>query len=306
MTVCNMAIEGGARAGLIAPDEKTFAYVKGRPHAPKGAQWEAALSLVEDALHRRGRAFRQGGDADAARTSPRSSPGAPAPRTCCRSPASCPRPPTSPAARSRRRSAALDYMGLTPGHEADRHRDRHRLHRLLHQRPDRGSARGRRDPEGPQGQGRACARWSCRARAWCAPRPRKRASRRSSSRPASTGGWPAARCASAMNPDQLAPGERCASTSNRNFEGRQGRGGRTHLLSPGDGGGGGDHRAPDGRAGADVTAKGGRPPAGPPLARRPFSPPCGWLRRRRGGAATARTPQAPGTRAPSPCPVRES
>ena len=57
-----------------------------------------------------------------------------------------------------------------------------------------------------------------------------------------------------MNPDQLAPGERCASTSNRNFEGRQGRGGRTHLLSPGDGGGGGDHRPADRRARADVRA----------------------------------------------------
>ena len=55
MTVCNMAIEGGARAGLIAPDEKTYEYCMGRPHAPKGAQWEAALAMVENALFRRRR-----------------------------------------------------------------------------------------------------------------------------------------------------------------------------------------------------------------------------------------------------------
>ena len=60
MTVCNMTIEGGARAGLIAPDEKTFDYVKGRPRAPKGAAYDMARRLLEDALHRRGRAFRQG------------------------------------------------------------------------------------------------------------------------------------------------------------------------------------------------------------------------------------------------------
>ena len=60
MTVCNMAIEGGARAGLIAPDEKTYEYCMGRPHAPKGAQWEAALALVENAVLRRRRALGQG------------------------------------------------------------------------------------------------------------------------------------------------------------------------------------------------------------------------------------------------------
>jgi 3-isopropylmalate/(R)-2-methylmalate dehydratase large subunit len=105
MTVCNMAIEGGARAGLIAPDEKTFDYVKGRPHAPKGAQWEAALAWWKTLYS----------DDDAhwdkvvtirAKTSRRSSPGAPRPRTCCRSPAPSPRRRISRAARSTPRAVA--------------------------------------------------------------------------------------------------------------------------------------------------------------------------------------------------------
>ena len=71
MTVCNMAIEGGARAGIIAPDDKTFAYVMGRPHAPKGAAWEMAGRLLADALHRRGRALRPRGHPRGRRHRPR-------------------------------------------------------------------------------------------------------------------------------------------------------------------------------------------------------------------------------------------
>jgi 3-isopropylmalate/(R)-2-methylmalate dehydratase large subunit len=79
MTVCNMTIEGGARAGLIAPDEKTYAYIKGRPRAPKGKAWDMAASLLEDAADRRGRALRQG--PARRRRAAADRPGAPRPKT---------------------------------------------------------------------------------------------------------------------------------------------------------------------------------------------------------------------------------
>ena len=81
MTICNMSIEGGARAGLIAPDETTFDYIKGRPTAPKGGAWEMAHALLGDALFRRGRAFRPRGRARRRASCRRWSPGAPAPST---------------------------------------------------------------------------------------------------------------------------------------------------------------------------------------------------------------------------------
>ena len=96
MTVCNMSIEGGARAGLIAPDEKTFAYLKGRPKAPKGDAWDVAHALLGDARIRRGRAFRPRGQARRRQAAAASSPGAPAPSRWSRSPAACRCPPRSP------------------------------------------------------------------------------------------------------------------------------------------------------------------------------------------------------------------
>ena len=84
MTVCNMSIEGGARAGMIAPDETTFAYLKGRPKAPKGAAWDAAVRYWETLALRRGRALRPRGPARRRRACRRSSPGAPRRRTWSR------------------------------------------------------------------------------------------------------------------------------------------------------------------------------------------------------------------------------
>ena len=149
MTVCNMSIEGGARAGMIAPDEKTFAYLKGRPHAPKGEAWDAARGTIGA----RSRPTR-------ARITTRSSSSTPATLppivTWGTSPedvvpiagASRPVELARPKHKRARMQRALDYMGLKRGDEADRHRDRPRLHRLLHQWPHRGLARSRQDRRG--------------------------------------------------------------------------------------------------------------------------------------------------------------
>ena len=148
--------------------------------------------------------------------------------------------PTSRSAQSMRALARL--YGPDAGHAADRGAGRARLHRLLHQRPDRGSARRRRDRQGPQGRGRRQRAWSCRARAWSKHQAEEEGLDRIFIEAGFEWREPGCSMCLAMNPDKLEPGERCASTSNRNFEGRQGRGGRTHLMSPAHGRGRGDHR----------------------------------------------------------------
>ena len=235
MTLCNMSIEAGAASGMVAPDETTFAYLKGRPLAPKGGDWDAALAALASAAHRPRRGLRPRGHdrrlgARAAGVTWGTSPEDVIAPIDGRVPD--PAAEADPGA-PRRMQRALDYMGLTPGQPLDRVADRPGVHRLLHQQPHRGPAR-RPPRSSPAARSRQASRASsCRARAWCKRcRPRRRASTRSSATPASNGASRAARCASAMNDDRLAPGERCASTSNRNFEGRQGRGGRTHLMSP--------------------------------------------------------------------------
>ena len=96
MTICNMSIEAGAKAGLIAPDDVTFAYLEGRTHAPKGAAWEAALDDWRIAAHRRRRRLRQGGAPRRRRHRARTCPGAPTPPRSCRWPAPSRPPTTSP------------------------------------------------------------------------------------------------------------------------------------------------------------------------------------------------------------------
>ena len=232
MTVCNMSIEGGARAGLIAPDEKTFAYLKGRPKAPKGAAWDAAMRYWETLRSDEGAHFDREIRLDAAKLPPIVTWGT-SPRTWSRSPAAC------RSRRDRRReqaavasSARSHYMGLNGGHEDHRHHARPRLHRLLHQRPHRGSARGGEDRRGQDGQ-RQRQRHD---RAGLGPGEGAGGSRgpRQDLHQAAGFEWREPGCSMclAMNPDKLKPDERCASTSNRNFEGRQGFKGRTHLVSP--------------------------------------------------------------------------
>ena len=231
MTVCNMSIEAGARAGMIAPDETTFAYLQGREHAPSGADWDAA---VEDWKHLRSdddAVFDAVVDLDAHALTPfvtwGTNPGQGAPLS-----EAVPDPERmgdeNDAAAARR---ALEYMGLEAGtplrdiqvdtvfvgsctngriedlRAAAAVIEGHRVADGVRMLVVPGSARVRLQAE-QEGLDRvfteAGAEWRLPGCSMCL----------------------------GMNPDQLAPGERSASTSNRNFEGRQGKGGRTHLVSP--------------------------------------------------------------------------
>ena len=225
MTVCNMTIEGGGRAGMIAPDETTFACVEGRAAAPHGATSTRRRALAQlptddgrDVRPRDHRRRRRDQPAGHLGHEPRAG--------RRRSPTRVPR-----AARATATSARSQYMGLEAGHADRGDQARPRLHRLLHELAHRRPARRRRGRQGPQGRRRASTRWSSPARAG------EGAGRGRGPRPVfSDAGfdWRDAGCSMclAMNPDILQPGERCASTSNRNFEGRQGTGGRTHLVPP--------------------------------------------------------------------------
>ena len=231
MTVCNMSIEAGARAGMVAPDETTFAYLEGRPSAPGGAGWEAALddwrSLPTDA----GAAFDRSVDIDAATLVPHVSWGT-NPSQVQPIDGAVPDPDafSEPAARESA-ARALSYMGLTAGTPIrDIAVDTVFIGSCTNSRIEdlRAAAAvvdGRRVRTG--------------LRALVVPGSRQvkaQAEGEGLDRIFTAAGfeWREAGCSMclAMNPDKLSPGERCASTSNRNFEGRQGRGGRTHLVSP--------------------------------------------------------------------------
>ncbi|MFN3282243.1 MAG: 3-isopropylmalate dehydratase large subunit [Tabrizicola sp.] len=230
MTVCNMAIEGGARAGLIAPDEKTFEYVKGRPHAPKGAQWEAALNwwktLKSDDDAHWDKVVTLKGEDIAPVVTWGTSPEDVLPITGV---VPAPEDFTGGKVEAARRS--LDYMGLKPGMKlTDIRIDAVFIGSCTNGRIEdlRAAAailKGRKIAPG--------------VRAMVVPGSglvRAQAEEEGLAQIFIDAGfeWRLAGCSMclAMNPDQLSPGERCAATSNRNFEGRQGRGGRTHLMSP--------------------------------------------------------------------------
>ena len=231
MTVCNMSIEAGARAGLIAPDETTFKYLEGRPYAPKGGAWELALGQWRRLPSDKGANFDSQLDLIAR--------GHPADGDLGHQPA-------GRAADHRRHSRSGQRAGREPsrgvgalarlhgpdaGHAPGRRADRPRVHRLVHQRPHRGPARRRRDRARPQGRGGRVGH----GRAGLRPgegRGREGRSRQDLPRGRLRMAHPGCSMCLAMNADRLEPGQRCASTSNRNFEGRQGRGGRTHLVSP--------------------------------------------------------------------------
>ena len=230
MTVCNMAIEGGARAGLIAPDEKTFDYVRGRPHAPKGAQWEAALTwwktLRSDDDAQWDKVVTLRGEDIAPVVTWGTSPEDVLPIT-----GTVPAPEDFAGGKVQAARRSLDYMGLTPGMKLTdigidtvfigsctngRIEDLRAAAAILKGKhiapgvramvvPGSGLVRAQAEEEGlAQIFIDAGMEWRLAGCSMCL----------------------------AMNPDKLSPGERCASTSNRNFEGRQGRGGRTHLVSP--------------------------------------------------------------------------
>ncbi|MCU9836143.1 MULTISPECIES: 3-isopropylmalate dehydratase large subunit [Ruegeria] len=230
MTVCNMAIEGGARAGLIAPDQKTFDYVQGRPHAPKGAQWEAALAwwktLYSDDDAHWDKVVTIKGEDIAPVVTWGTSPEDVLPIT-----ATVPNPEDFTGGKVEAARRSIEYMGLTPGQKlSDIEIDTVFIGSCTNGRIEdlRAAAailKGKKIKDG--------------IRAMVVPGSglvRAQAEEEGIADIFKEAGfeWRLAGCSMclAMNPDQLQPGERCAATSNRNFEGRQGRGGRTHLLSP--------------------------------------------------------------------------
>ena len=231
MTICNMSIEAGARAGMVAPDETTFAYLEGRPHAPTGQDWEDAVAYWRTLPSDEGAVYDAEVFIDANELEPfvtwGTNPGqgvslsdrVPAPESFA--------DPNDRAAAER----AIEYMDLTPGTPMkdvpvdavfmgsctnSRIEDLRAFASIIQGRTKAegvrvmvvpGSARVRLEAEA-EGLDKVFTDFGAE--------------------------WRFAGCSMClgMNPDQLAPGERCASTSNRNFEGRQGKGGRTHLVSP--------------------------------------------------------------------------
>ncbi|WP_101065459.1 3-isopropylmalate dehydratase large subunit [Roseovarius salinarum] len=230
MTVCNMAIEGGARAGLIAPDDKTFEYLKGRPHAPKGAAWEAAVAYWKSMRSDEGAHYDKVIEIDAAEITPVVTWGT-SPEDVLPITAEVPAPESFEGGKADAARRALEYMGLEPGQKLSdveidtvfigsctngRIEDLREVARVMEGRrvkdglramivPGSGLVRAQAEEEGiAQKLQEAGFEWRMAGCSMCL----------------------------GMNPDQLSPGERCASTSNRNFEGRQGYKGRTHLMSP--------------------------------------------------------------------------
>ena len=231
MTVCNMSIEGGARAGMIAPDETTIRYVEGRPFAPKGAQWEAAVSAWEALVTDPGASFDKVVTMDAAHLVPHVSWGVNPAQTVpvtgrVPSPDSYDDPQQRDAA-----VRALEYMALRPGTPiADIHIDHVFLGSCTNGRIEDLRAAAK------VVQGRKV---DSRVNAVVVPGSMQVKAQAESEGLAEIFegagfSWREAGCSSclAMNPDVIPSGERCASTSNRNYEGRQGRGARTHLVSP--------------------------------------------------------------------------
>ena len=229
MTVCNMSIEAGARAGMIAPDETTFDYVKGRRFAPSDKDWDAAVARWRHLTTDPGATYDTVVEIDAAELAPfvtwGTNPGMVVPITG--------RVPDLPANGTERPNAQrmLEYMGLEPGTPIDRIRvDRVFIGSCTNSRLEdlRAAARVARGHKVANG-----------VRAMVVPGSQKvkqAAEQEGLDKIFREAGfeWRESGCSMClgMNPDILNPGERCASTSNRNFEGRQGRGGRTHLLSP--------------------------------------------------------------------------
>ena len=231
MTVCNMSIEAGARAGMIAPDEVTFEYVRGKPYAPKGEALERAIAYWRTLPSDAGAHYDRVVEIDAATIVPMvtwgTNPEAVAPIT-----GTVPDPASEPdEAKRAQMQRMLDYMALTPGQKlSDVPIDVVFIGSCTNGRIEDIRAAAR------VAQGRKVAPG---VRALVVPGSgivKQQAEAEGLDRILLDAGfeWREAGCSMClgMNPDKLTPGQRCASTSNRNFEGRQGPGGRTHLLSP--------------------------------------------------------------------------
>ena len=231
MTVCNMSIEGGARAGMIAPDETTFAYVRGKPYAPKGEALERAIDWWRSLPADEGAVYDKTVVIDAATIAPMVTWGT-NPEAVVAVTAKVPDPAAEPDEAKRAQLARMvEYMGLVPGQRmTDLKIDVVFIGsctngRIEDIRAAAAIAKGRRVAAG--------------VRAMVVPGSgivRDQAEAEGLDKILLEAGFewrePGCSMCLGMNPDKLTPGQRCASTSNRNFEGRQGPGGRTHLLSP--------------------------------------------------------------------------
>ena len=231
MSMCNMSIEAGARAGLIAPDATTLAYLKDRPLAPKGAEWDRAVSYWLSLPSDEGAKYDKVVRIDAKDIPPTITWGT-SPQDTVAITGEVPNPDNAPSKElGSEWQHSLEYMGLTPGTPIEqikvdkvfigsctnsRIEDLRSAARVLHGRKISPHVHAMLVP----GSGLV----------------KKQAEAEGLDRVFKAAGfdWREAGCSMClgMNPDQLSPGERCASTSNRNFEGRQGAGGRTHLMSP--------------------------------------------------------------------------
>ena len=231
MTICNMSIEAGARAGLIAPDEKTIKYFEGRPMAPKGAAWEQAVQWWRTLPSDDGAVYDTEVFLDAAEIEPQVTWGT-SPQDVVPITGAVPDPKVvADAARRRAMERSLQYMGLEPGTPMEqvkvdtvfigsctngRIEDLRVVAKLVEGKQVASSVRAMIVP------GSGLVKHQAEAEGL------------DEILKAAGFEWREPGCSMClgMNPDQLKPGERCASTSNRNFEGRQGKGGRTHLVSP--------------------------------------------------------------------------
>ncbi|WP_160121125.1 3-isopropylmalate dehydratase large subunit [Rhodovarius lipocyclicus] len=231
MTVCNMSIEAGARAGMVAPDQTTFDYVKGRPFAPKGEAWDKAVAWWSSLPSDADAVFDKEVELDAATIVPQVTWGT-SPEDVLPITATVPDPASATdETRRAQMQRMVDYMGLIPGQKlTDVKVDVVFIgsctnSRIEDVRAAAAIAQGRKVAPG--------------VRAMVVPGSglvKRQAEEEGLDKILLEAGfeWREAGCSMClgMNPDKLTPGQRCASTSNRNFEGRQGPGGRTHLLSP--------------------------------------------------------------------------
>ena len=232
LTVSNMAIEHGARAGLIAPDEKTFAYLEGRPYAPRGAEWDAAVAWWTSLATDPGATYDKVVTIDAATIAPSVTWGT-SPEDVLPITGLVP-DPTSFADASKQDAArkSLDYMGLVPGQ---------RLQDVEVQNIFIGSCTNSRIEDLRAAAAVLKGRRKAANVRWAIVVPgsglvKRQAEAEGLDRVFTEAGfeWREPGCSAClgMNPDKVPAGERCASTSNRNFVGRQGPGARTHLVSP--------------------------------------------------------------------------
>ena len=229
LTVCNMAIEAGARSGMIAPDDKTYAYLAGREFTPQGAQWDEALAFWNSLPSDDGARYDRDVTLDAATLAPMVTWGT-SPEEAVAITAAVPAPASARDADQRAHmEQALRYMDLTPGMPLDG---------IRIQRAFIGTCTNGRIEDLRAAAGVLKGRKSM-VPAWVSPGSsaiKRQAEAEGLDKIFIAAGfdWRASGCSScaATNGDTVPAGERCASTSNRNFEGRQGKGARTHLMSP--------------------------------------------------------------------------